>query len=188
VAWATHKDEIVKDRPDMAERVFLYHVSRAQYEKSWGNKYERPGVGARILAFFFRLLPKIGPLRALALKPPTPQTEDLYFKSVDATVASYKQMLHALRSRAALDLPNRDFDTGRETRYSEYPLTDSTYSDLTVKLAKDNFQQTTPELRENILQFYSAGSPSKVAGKHPEELQGALQKLRSWSPATTAKQ
>ena len=188
VAWATHKDEIVKDRPDIAERVFLYHLSRAEYEKSWGNKFQRPGAGARFLAFLFRLLPKVGPLRALALKPPTPQTEDLYFKSVDATVASYKNMLHALRGRAPLNLPNRDFDTGRETRYSEYPLTDSTYSDLTVKLAKDSFHHATPELRENILQFYSAAPTSAVAGKHPAELQDALQKLRAWNPATSAKQ
>ena len=188
VAWATHKDEIVKDRPDMAERVFLYHLTRAEYNKSWGHQYQQPGVGARILAFFFRLLPKIGPLRALALKPPTPQTEDLYFKSVDATVASYKQMLHALRTRGPLELPNRDFDTGRDTRYSEYPLTDSTYSDLAVKLAKGNFQDATPELRDNILQFYGATPAPKAAGKHAAELQDALQKLRAWTPATTAKQ
>jgi len=188
VAWATHKDEITKDRPDMAERVFLYHLSRAEYNKSWGNQYQRPGVGSRILAFFFRLLPKIGPLRALALRPPTPQTEDLYFKSVDATVANYKQLLHALRARAPLDLPNRDFDTGRDTRYSEYPLTDSTYSDLTVSLAKDNFQRTTPELRNNILQFYSAAAAPKAVGKHAADLPDALQKLRAWTPTATAKQ
>ncbi len=188
VAWATHKDEIVKDHPDMAEQVFLYHLSRADYEKSWGNKYQRPGVGARFLAFLFRLLPKVGPLRALALRPPTPQTEDLYFKSVDATVENYKQMLHALRARTTLRLPNRDFDTGRETRYSEYPLTDSTYSDLTVSIAKDEFQHTTPELRNNILKFYSTTPSTAAKGKHAAELQDALQKLRAWSPTTTAKQ
>jgi hypothetical protein len=186
VAWATHKDEITKDRPDMAERVFLYHLTRASYEKEWGHEYQRPGLGARILGFFLRLMPKIGPLRALALKPPTPQTEDLYFKSVDATVASYKQMLHALRGRGVADLPNRDCDTGHETRFAEYPLTDQTYADLAVSIAKHDFQRVTPELRDNILQFYAAAPATAMSGKHAADLQPALQKLRAWTPTAAA--
>jgi hypothetical protein len=186
VAWATHKDEIVKDRPKMAERVFLYHLSRSDYEKSWGHQYQRPGVGARVLAFFMRLLPKIGPLRALALKPPTPQTEDLYFKSVDATVARYKQMLHTLRDHQTPDLPNRDCDTGRETRFAEYPLTDKTYSDLAISLAKHDFQRTTPGLRDNVLQFFSAAPSSALTSKNAADLQAALQKLRAWNPTVSA--
>lgn len=188
VAWATHQQEIVKDRPDIAERVFLYHLSRAAYEKEWGRKYQHPGVGSRILAFFLRLLPKIGPLRALALRAPTPQTEDLYFKSVDATVANYKDMIHALRRRTLPVFPNRDCDTGRETKIAEYPLSDQTYADLTISLARQNFQQVTPELRQNILQFYGGTPVAPPMKKNAAELATALQRLRAWTPAVSASQ
>lgn len=185
VAWATHKNEIMKDRPDVAERTFLYHLTRSAYEKEWGHEYQRPGFGSRMLAFFLRLLPKIGPLRALALKPPTPQTEELYFKSVDATVESYKQMLHALRARAPLKLPNRDCDTGKETHLAEYPLADATYAELAIDIAKDGFRKTTPELRESILSFFGVATPA-VESKHSHDLPSALEKLRAWNPAAAA--
>jgi hypothetical protein len=52
-------------------------------------------------------------------------------------------------------LQNTDFDTGRMTHAGEYRLTDNSYGHLLDELAHDNFAQITPELRENILAFYS---------------------------------
>ena len=42
----------------------------------------------------------------------------------------------------------------------EYSLTDETYAKLLGQLAKSKFDHTTPELRDNVLQFYSDVSAS----------------------------
>src|SRR5215469_6845431 len=72
VAWEMKKDEIEKSRPGMTRTRFLYNISRAEYEKQWGTQYRTPGFGSRVLAIVVRVLPKVGPLRALAFKMPTP--------------------------------------------------------------------------------------------------------------------
>ena len=61
-------------------------------------------------------------------------------------------------------LLNYDLDSGNPTKIAEYSLTDDTYAKLLGQLAKSKFDRTTPELRGNILQFYSdvsASAPTK---------------------------
>jgi hypothetical protein len=144
----------VQDTPNFNEKKFLYYVSRKDYEKSWGTDYRKPGFGARVLAFFLKILPKVGPLRAVDFKIPTQQSEDMYIKSVDLTIDDYRGLLHQAQAQK-VDLPNKDFDTGRDTRAGEYALTDKTYEQLLADQAKVGFDHTSPELRENILTFYS---------------------------------
>jgi hypothetical protein len=154
VALLTRKQEIVKDTPNFHKRQFLYYLSRKSYEKEWGKGYRKPGAGTRVLAFFFWLMPKVGPFSALAFKIPTTQTEDMYIKSVDLTVQDYSKLLHETKLED-LRLPNKDCDTGRDTQAGEYRLTDKAYERLLGQLAKNNFENMTPVLRENILAFYS---------------------------------
>ena len=85
---------MVKDTPNFHKQRFLYYLSRKTYEKEWGKGYRKPGIGTRILAFFLRLVPKVGPFRALAFKIPTTRTEDMYIKSVDLTIQDYSKLLH----------------------------------------------------------------------------------------------
>jgi hypothetical protein len=65
VAWDTNKDENQKDTPGITREKFLYHISRSSYEKNWGHEYKNLGFKAKFLAFFFRLVPKIGPFSAI---------------------------------------------------------------------------------------------------------------------------
>jgi len=154
VALLARKQAIVQDTPNFHKKKFLYYLSRKQYEKEWGKGYRKPGAGTRILAFFLRLVPKVGPFSALAFKIPTQQTEDMYIKSVDSTVEDYSQLLHATKVQD-LRLPNKDFDTGKDTQAGEYQLTDKAYERLLNKLADKKFEHLTPQLQENILEFYS---------------------------------
>ena len=71
VAWESKNDEIVKARPAAIRQKFVYNLSRASFEKEWGTEYERPGVFARFLAFLFRMIPKVGPFKALSFKSPS---------------------------------------------------------------------------------------------------------------------
>jgi hypothetical protein len=181
VALVARRQEIVKETPNFRAREFRYYLSRANYQKEWGRTYQRPGFGTRVLAFFLKFVPKVGPFKALDFKIPTQQTEDLYIASVDRTMENYTKLLHETAD-GKLQLADTDFDTGRETRGGEYRLTDETYARLLDQLAGHNFEQITPELRANILAFYSDSSAPIATKKNPEAWQkteGEVEKLRA---------
>jgi len=67
-ALLNRHDELVRETPDFSKKKFLYHLSRTNYEKDWGKGYRKPSFGIRVLAFFLRIVPKIGPASALAFK------------------------------------------------------------------------------------------------------------------------
>ena len=73
LAWELKKDDIQKATPGMTRKKFLYNLSRASYAKYWDGKYKEPGFGMRLLAFIVRWIPKVGPLRALSFRTPTPE-------------------------------------------------------------------------------------------------------------------
>src|SRR5271166_6399840 len=154
VALQTHKKESMQETPDFAKQKLLYRLSRSDYEKEWGKDYVKPGLGTRILSSLLRFMPKVGPFKGLAFNSPTPQTEDLYIKSINTTVDQYRVLLEEVRADK-LVLPDYDLDSGNPTRIAEYSLTDDTYAKLLGQLAKSKFDHTTPELRSNILEFYS---------------------------------
>jgi Zinc dependent phospholipase C len=154
VALRTHKKAMVREHPDFAKRKFLYRLSRSEYEKDWGKDYTKPGFGTRVLSTLLRYMPKIGPFKAMAFNNPTPQTEDLYFKSINTTVDQYRAFLEQVRTDSLL-LSNCDLDSGKLTTAAEYPLTDDTYAKLLSRLSAKKFGSTSSELRTNILNFYS---------------------------------
>jgi hypothetical protein len=154
VALRTHKKDIMRETPNFARRKFLYRLSRSEYEKEWGKDYTKPDFGTRVLSVLLRYMPKIGPFKALAFNNPTPQTEDMYFKSINTTVDQYRIFLEQVRSDS-LKLANCDFDSGKETKAAEYSLTDETYAKLLGQLAGRKFDLTSADLRDDILHFYS---------------------------------
>jgi Zinc dependent phospholipase C len=180
VALLSRRDVVVKDTPNFNKKKFLYYLSRSNYEHEWGTVYRKPGVGSRMLAFFLKLMPKIGPFKAVNFKIPTQQSEDMYVKSVNATVENYAGLLRAEGS-GKIDLPNRDCDTGRETRPGEYALTDKTYAGLIDRLANQTSDPVDPALRDNVLQFYSdpnARVDTRKNAKAWQTLQNQLDTLK----------
>jgi hypothetical protein len=180
VALLSRRKEIVKDTPNFSEKEFLYHLSRADYQKQWGNGYRKPDFGARVLSVILRIMPKIGPFRAIAFKIPSPQTEDLYIKSINTTVDGYQTLLRQQAAAGRVNLDNLDFDTGRPGRAGEYVLADKTYAHLLDQLAKNDFTQTSPELRTKILGFYEhpEKEPSTKTKPSPDVTKEQLEKLR----------
>jgi hypothetical protein len=171
VALQTHKKEILKEHPDFAKDKFLYRLSRTAYEKEWGKDYSKPGFGARFMSFLFRFVPKIGPFKGLGFKNPTPQTEDLYFKSINATVDQYRSFLHEVKSDS-LRLTNCDLDSGRVTHAGEYDLADATYAKLLHQLSDHKFEALPTQLRDNILLFYSNPAAATLAAKSKDKNKG----------------
>ncbi len=153
-AWTIKSKEIMNDQPSISRKQFLYNIKRASFEKEWGTNYDHPGFAARTLAFVFRLMPRLGPLKALGFKVPTPQTERMFEDSFDAAVKRDRQSF-ADAKVGDLRISNRDLDTGKPVSPGEYLLTDRTYDKLLEKLAEKKFDDVTPELRENIVSFYA---------------------------------
>jgi hypothetical protein len=132
-------------------------------------------------------MPKIGPFKGLAFNNPTPQTEDLYIKSINTTVDQYRTFLEEVRTDT-LVLPNCDFDSGKPTKAAEYSLTDDTYAKLLGQLSDRKFDRTSPELRANILDFYSDLSAPIETKKDQirwRSVLSALDELKSVTPALT---
>ncbi len=162
VALRTHKKEIMREIPNFQKKKFLYRLSRADYEKQWGKNYHRAGFGERLLAVLLKILPKIGPLKALDFKIPTAKTESMYFASINLTAQSYGSFLDEVRARR-VKLPDDDLDSGRPTAAGEYTLADDTYAKLLSQLADKKFDATTPALQKNILGFYAnASAPNET--------------------------
>jgi hypothetical protein len=155
-AVSAYHPEIVKDNRNASERLFLYHLSRAQYEKEWGKEYRKPDLLARLLGLIIRVIPKVGILQGLAFKLPTPKTEDLYIQSVNGTVAHFRRMLRQVAD-GNLHFENADCDTGGLTVAGEYALADKTYAQLLEALLKQGLEHVPPDLRTNILAFYASG-------------------------------
>jgi len=176
VALQTHKKDLMRETPNFAKRKFLYRLSRSDYEKQWGKDYVKPGVGTRILSTLLRYMPKVGPFKGLAFNNPTPQTEDLYFKSINTTVDQYRSFLEEVRNDA-LVLPNCDLDSGQPTKPAEYSLTDDAYARLLAQLSDRKFDLTSPELRDNILEFYSDPAAAIETKRDPVRWQNVLTEL-----------
>lgn len=183
VALITKKKEL-EALPNFSPKQFRYLLSRTAYERDWGKKYVHPGFKVRFLAVVVKLLPKVGPLRALDIKPPTPATESLYIKSVEDTVNAYRSSLIKI-GNTDFKLLDDDLDTGKLTEAGEYNLADKTYAKLLQKLAADHFTHTTPALRSNVLGFYGDLHQSLETKKHKDEWKKTLEALNALKSTTS---
>ncbi len=173
VAWNLKKDQLRKEIPGITRKKFLYNISRASYEKEWGKEYAKPRPGTTLLTFLFRILPKFGPFKSLKVPTPTPEVEQLFMASFNATLDSYRAML-AKTEISKLQLPNQNFDIGGPSVAGHYKGTDEAYAKLLSKLADKQFTTLPLELRQNILDFYKDQSPSASP-----KLQDQLQQLKT---------
>jgi hypothetical protein len=181
VAWKLKQGDIQKDLPGITRRKFLYNISRSSFEKQWGKDYDKPGVGASILAFFYRILPKVGPLRVLTFRTPTPQTEKLFEDSFNVTLDRYRSFLTELR-KGSVALSNDNFDVGETTARGAYRLNDQACTQLLDKLAEKDFADSSTELRSQLLAFFSSPnvpSSSRLSQKAEARLKDEVQRLEN---------
>lgn len=188
VALHLHKKDLMRETPNFAKKEFLYRLSRSDYEREWGKTYKKPGFRTRLLSALFRYMPKIGPFKGMGFDNPTPQTEDLYIKSINATVDCFRGLLEEVRA-GTLVLPNYDLDDGKTATAAEYSLADETYATLLVSLAARKFDGTSLQLQDNILAFYSNRSLPIETKKDPARWQavlGDLSELKALTPSPIA--
>jgi hypothetical protein len=181
IAWKLKEDDIKKDLPGMTQQKFLYNLSRASYEKEWGSIYRKPSAGEAFLAFLYRILPKIGPLRILTFRTPTPQTERLFEASFNVTLNRYRALLSEVQ-KGGVTLSNDNFDVGETTDRGKYKLNDAACAQLLDRLAQKNFADVSPELRAELLRFFtSPESPTsaKMRKQVRARLEAEIQQLEN---------
>ena len=173
VAWHLKRNQIQQGHPSETRNQFIYNISSSGYRKDWGDVYEKPGFFARLKAFFLRLLPKVGPLSALAFHPPSPAVDQLFMHSFNETLGRYRELLLA-QKEGRLQLPNENFDTGELTAPAAYRLTDKAYSELLDKL---NGKPVSASLRQDILDYYAdLGKPFRTK-ENAKEWQNVIREL-----------
>ena len=165
IAWNLKKDEIQNDEPGITKSKFLYNLRRSNYEKEWGKDYTHPKFTDKVLAFIYKLLPKIGPLRVLQFKTPTPDTEQMFEKSFNDTLDQYRMLLQQERETGKPSATNDNFDVGEVSAPGQYHLCDTTHAKLLDELAEQKFSGLTPEIRAELLDFFRAPSISFVTNK-----------------------
>lgn len=177
-AWALRSKEITQNQPNITRKQFLYNISKTDYTKEWGDKYQKPSFAAHFVAFCLRLVPKVGPFRGIAYKVPTPETEKMFEDSFDAAVKGDQQNFAKVKT-GRFQVENRDLDTGKEVSPGEYKLTDQTYDKLLLKLASKHFDGVDTALRDNILGFYA-----RMKTPDPHGTAQAIQALKNFQPAS----
>jgi hypothetical protein len=151
-----HRHQFPPHPNDHGYRTFTERVANTNYERHWKHAYKGPGVRAHLLAILVFLVPKIGGASDLAIKIPTPKTEEWYLQSVNHTLDVFRDTLHKHLSNGDPSLlANLDLDTGNPTRLGDYSLADQTYAELLFRLASNPDRTIPLDLKQNILEYYA---------------------------------
>ena len=183
-AWRDKHDEIVKLTPAIDRNAFVFSYPRTAFEQDYGRDYQKPGLFARFLGVLYRMLPKVGPLKPLAFKAPTPEAAELFAQSFRDATARFRAEVNDLKDRK-FEFRNTNFDTGQPSRFGDYSLADEAYGELLERLSDHKFQAMPVALTRNIVAFYGDGpGPSikdKKVRKRWTKAERALQNLRDSS-------
>jgi hypothetical protein len=134
-----------------------------------------------VLAVVMRVMPKVGPLKAVDFKTPTPQAEKLFMDSFNQTLDRYRALLAAERTRRTQPA-DMNLDLGEPPVAGKYRMSDDAYAKLVEKHSKHQFASMPPDLRENIMAFYkdeNAPISTKKKKRDWVKLQRELDALRN---------
>jgi len=183
-AWILKKNDIKKLNPSMNSHTFHYRMERKAYYKEFGSSRQKPKLKEYLLSVFLRIVPKIGPFKALKFKPVGPEGEKLFVRSFDTVLVRYSEQLTKLHT-GKIHLDDVNYDTGNLTTPGEYGLTDKTYVELLGKLDGNKFVDLTKPLQQNLLEYYSKADTSQFALKYKgdwKKASVALQDLKAAAP------
>jgi len=162
-----HRHQFPVHPSDEAYRTFSARVAQTNYERHWKHTYRGPGVKAHLLAVLVFLTPKIGAASDLAIKIPSPETEEWYLRGVNHTVDTFREILDKLAAGqntplalANIDLPNIDLDTGNPVKLGGYPLADKTYAQLLARLTSKPDRIVPESLKQNLIEYYAQSGAS----------------------------
>ncbi len=180
-AWASRRTDILKKDSTETSKKFRLKMRQKEYNKQYGSGYKQPGFFPTILSFLIRVLPKVGPLRALRFKIPTALSEKYFNQSFDSILQHYSANIDQLKQQG-FNLKDIDFDTGKPTSFCEYSLANETYDTWLVKLKDNKFKNITVPQKQNILAFYHWDTTKNIIyTKKCREIFNAFKELQNWN-------
>ena len=78
-----NRERFPQEKDTEARRKYFETVKQAEYAKTPGSAYREPRFTTHALALLVRVTPKVGKLKILSLRAPSPETNDLYFVSMN---------------------------------------------------------------------------------------------------------
>jgi hypothetical protein len=209
-----HGDGFPADTPGPELSFYEQHMAQLAREAEWDRYRKKPGLGIHLLAGLIVILPKIGPIKMLAIKGPNAETEKRYIESVNLSTGALTQALASLSAplsaeaanadsasppyavlpsarypetpRAGL-VPNRDLDTGVRILPGGYHLTDETYAKLLAMVTKDQTRPLPAALKQDILSYYADPDAPISTKRNPKkwaQVQQDLQRLTTFPTRT----
>jgi hypothetical protein len=169
VAYAVtllHRSRMPEDSTSPDLKKLEEEVTKIAVENDWDAYRRKAGIGTYSLAGLIFILPKIGPLKLVAIKGPTVATEEEYVRSVNRSTDELNAGLGRF-GKPHQTLTNRDLDTGAPVRPGGYPLTDETYAKLLDRLTEDPNHTVPPGLKADIQNYYADLNAPIVTKKDP---------------------
>ena len=175
-----HRHQFPAHAADGPYRILADRIARTNYERHWRHTYKGPGFKAQLLAILVFITPKIGAASDLAIKIPTPETEDWYLGSVNHAVEAFHDMLDKLLKdgEPSLALANIDLDTGNRVKLEDYPLADQTYAQLLERITSKPNRPIPEYLRKNILEYYAGWASDPDLSNRLSERLEILMKMK----------
>jgi hypothetical protein len=182
-----HRKSFPADVPSPEVELLAKELKQADFDNGWDAFRKTPGIGTYSLAGFIYILPKIGPLKLLAIKGPTIATEDEYVRSLNLSITELQRQIGRMGT-SDRTLFNRDLDTGAKVKPGGYQLTDSTYAELLRQITRNPKLAIPPGLKTDVLEYYAdpnAPIATKNNVKRWAEVQSGLKILATM---TTSKE
>lgn len=198
------------------EAVELHNkIAAMAAEDHWDQYRHHAGIGTWALAGLIFIVPKVGPLRLVAIKGPTEKTEAEYVHSVAVSAYELRRVLHRFTPPPAQkstahhsadtadghkypDVPddprdpshplmNRDLDTGYVVKPGGYRLTDETYAHLLHVLASQPTVPIPPGIKVDIESYYSNPNAPIDTRRDPQKWEQVQKDLATLKTMPTSK-
>jgi hypothetical protein len=179
-----HKNSFPADLPSPDLSSLIDDLLQASADNNWEAYRKSPGFGSHLYAGFIFILPKIGPLKLLAIKGPNQQTEDLYVKSLNRSIVVLRKVLTDY-DHIGIYLNNRDLDTGQFVKPGEYSPTDNTYAQLLGVITKNSANVVPTELKHDLIEYYADPQAPINTKKSPEKWAQVQANLKTLSTMKT---
>jgi hypothetical protein len=161
-AWKSKQSVITKANPLATKDNYSYKMKNAKFREKFGMSKLR----STLLSAFIAITPKYGPLAGLDYKAPSDEAEKIYERSFNIIVDSFTFALNSLQTGTP-QLGNINYDTGEETRPGEYRSADESYETLLRKLKHNKFRNLSPQLKQELLTFFSNPKAGQMYAKNP---------------------
>jgi hypothetical protein len=163
-----HKKNFPPETPSPDLDELNKDLLQASTDNNWEAYRKTPGFRSHLYAGWLYILPKVGTLKLLSIKGPTPPTEVLYIKSMNRSIKSLRFVLTNF-DHIERYIPNRDLDTGLVVKPGGYPLADRTYATLLDMITQHPDKVVPNQLKHDLLGYYADPQAPIITKKDPKK-------------------